>query len=257
MVGQYRLIFSSYLSIPQIHVINSLRPSDSIWQQGSGSTLAQVMACCLTAPSHYLNQCWLIISKVLWHSSEGNFVRDTSATIHTWFTKIGLKITNLNSTLNLPGANELKIYLIQWPYGQVAAAEVQVMVLVCNVVIFFSKWALSRDHFVNTPSQWETMLHWLGAFTKLCLTEPLISLIICDLVTPCSEIDLGLQSTLAQAMACCLTAPSHFLNHCWPLIDVVLCNSLDCNITGSAQVTILYNDFKDPYSNFHVYTCIM
>ena len=27
-------------------------------------TLAQVMACCLTAPSHYLNQCWLIISKL-------------------------------------------------------------------------------------------------------------------------------------------------------------------------------------------------
>ena len=34
------------------------------------STLVQVMACCLTAPSHYLNQCWLIISTVLWHSSE-------------------------------------------------------------------------------------------------------------------------------------------------------------------------------------------
>ena len=43
---------------------NSLWPSDSIWWQRPGSTLAQVMACCLTAPSHYLNQCWLIISKV-------------------------------------------------------------------------------------------------------------------------------------------------------------------------------------------------
>ena len=39
---------------------NSLRPSDAIWRHRSGSTLAQVMACCLTAPSHYLNQCWLI-----------------------------------------------------------------------------------------------------------------------------------------------------------------------------------------------------
>ena len=28
------------------------------------------MACCLTAPSHYLNQGWLIIKTVLWHSSE-------------------------------------------------------------------------------------------------------------------------------------------------------------------------------------------
>ena len=35
-----------------------------IWRQGSWSTLVQVMACCLTAPSHYLNHCWLIISKV-------------------------------------------------------------------------------------------------------------------------------------------------------------------------------------------------
>ena len=50
--------------------INSLWPSDVIWQQKSGSTLAQVMASCLTAPSHYLNQCWLIISKVLWYLSE-------------------------------------------------------------------------------------------------------------------------------------------------------------------------------------------
>ena len=40
-------------------VVNSLWPSDVIWRQGSRWTLAQVMACCLAAPSHYLNQCWL------------------------------------------------------------------------------------------------------------------------------------------------------------------------------------------------------
>ena len=59
-----------------------LGPSDAIWRQRSGSPLAQVMACCLTAPSHYLNQCWLIISKVEWHSSKGKFTRDTSAINH-------------------------------------------------------------------------------------------------------------------------------------------------------------------------------
>ena len=47
------------------NLINSLWPGDAIWWHRSGSTLAQVMACCLTAPSHYLNQCWLIISRVL------------------------------------------------------------------------------------------------------------------------------------------------------------------------------------------------
>ena len=40
------------------------------------------MACCLSAPSHYLNQCWLIIIKVQRHSSEGNFTIDTSAINH-------------------------------------------------------------------------------------------------------------------------------------------------------------------------------
>ena len=50
------------LTRPQF--VNPLWPSDAIWRQRSGSTLAQVMACYLTAPSHYLNQCWLIIRKV-------------------------------------------------------------------------------------------------------------------------------------------------------------------------------------------------
>ena len=48
-----------------IQCLNSLWPSDAIWRQGSRSTLVQVMTCCLTAPSHYLNQCWLIITKCL------------------------------------------------------------------------------------------------------------------------------------------------------------------------------------------------
>ena len=64
------------MPITNFLLFNSMRPSDAIWRHRSGSTLAQVMACCLTAPSHYLNQCWLI-SKVQWHSPEGNFARDT------------------------------------------------------------------------------------------------------------------------------------------------------------------------------------
>ena len=39
--------------------INSLWPSDDIWRHRYGLTLAQVMVCCLTASSRYLNQCWL------------------------------------------------------------------------------------------------------------------------------------------------------------------------------------------------------
>ena len=56
----------------QVCMINSLWPSDAMWRHRSGLTLAQVMAWCLTAPSHYLTQCWRIISEVLWHSPEDN-----------------------------------------------------------------------------------------------------------------------------------------------------------------------------------------
>ena len=41
--------------------VNSVWPSDAIWRHRSGATLVQVMACCLAAPSHYLNKCWVII----------------------------------------------------------------------------------------------------------------------------------------------------------------------------------------------------
>ena len=53
--------------------------SDAIWRHWSDSTLGQVMAWCLMAPSHYLNQCWLISKKVQWHLSEDNFTQGTSA----------------------------------------------------------------------------------------------------------------------------------------------------------------------------------
>ena len=81
---------------------NSLGPNDAIWRQRSGSTLAQVMACCLTAPSHYLNQCWLVISMVQWHSYEAISQEIPQPST----TKISLKITHLRITLNLPGIHE-------------------------------------------------------------------------------------------------------------------------------------------------------
>ena len=52
--------------------VNSVWPSDAICR--SCSTLAWVKAWCLTAPSHYLNLCRLIINEVFLYSPEGNFI---------------------------------------------------------------------------------------------------------------------------------------------------------------------------------------
>ena len=44
-------------------------PGDVIWWHASGSTLDQIVVCCLVAPSHYLNQWWPIIT-------DGNFTEN-------------------------------------------------------------------------------------------------------------------------------------------------------------------------------------
>ena len=77
-----------------IDPVNSLWPDDAIWRHRSGSTLAQVMVWCLTAPSHYLNHCWSIIREVQRH-----LPRDRNA----WVSEICLKTIHLKLLLNLQG----------------------------------------------------------------------------------------------------------------------------------------------------------
>ena len=66
-------------------IFNSLWPSGAIWHHGTWSTLVQVMAYCLMAPCHYLNQYWLIISEVC-----GIYLKDFGV-----FTVFGRKSTTL------------------------------------------------------------------------------------------------------------------------------------------------------------------
>ena len=69
-----QFIKAMYSSSRQV-LLNLLWPNDAIWRQRSRSTLVQVMACCLTVPSHFLNQCLLIIKGVLWYSPESKLTR--------------------------------------------------------------------------------------------------------------------------------------------------------------------------------------
>ena len=73
--GKHYRKLLSYLPGASELKINSLWPSDTIWQHRPGPPSAQVMAWCLMAPSHYLNQYWLLINRFLWHSPKTNFTR--------------------------------------------------------------------------------------------------------------------------------------------------------------------------------------
>ena len=56
-------------------------------------TLVQVMVWCLTAPSHYLKQCWIIISDALWHSNMTNFTISQVIILYNKFECYTFKIT--------------------------------------------------------------------------------------------------------------------------------------------------------------------
>ena len=65
------LIIGLSEAVCHLHInehVNSLWPSDTLWWHKSGSTLTQIMTCCMKAPSHCLNQRWLIISEMLFRS---------------------------------------------------------------------------------------------------------------------------------------------------------------------------------------------
>ena len=72
--------------------LNSFWPSDTIWRHKSGST------------------CWLIISKIYWHSYE-EILQEISLPSITW---ISVKITYPKFHSNLPGANDLKNSTSHW-----------------------------------------------------------------------------------------------------------------------------------------------
>ena len=63
--GQSGLVFLAPHLSSQISWIPGLTHCGLVmpYSDRFGSTLVQVMAWCLTAPSHYLNQCWLCISQ--------------------------------------------------------------------------------------------------------------------------------------------------------------------------------------------------
>ena len=83
--------------------VSLLWPSDAIRRHISWSTLVHVIACCLTAPSLCLNQCWLTICIVPWHSTEDSIKKDLKIPI--W--KIRLKTAVRKSQPAFPGTNEL------------------------------------------------------------------------------------------------------------------------------------------------------
>ena len=63
-LNQWCLSLLMYICTTQPQWVKWLWPSHTMWWHRSESTLAQAMACCIRVPSHYLNQCWIIIKGI-------------------------------------------------------------------------------------------------------------------------------------------------------------------------------------------------
>ena len=84
LIFTFIILITTCPSIP----INSLWPSDTTWWHRFVSTLALVIVCCLKAPSHSLNQCWLIRNVLCMHlrtiSKEGLMNLVHSSRLNFW-----------------------------------------------------------------------------------------------------------------------------------------------------------------------------
>ena len=109
---------------PKLHILTHCGIVMPYGDIDVGSILAQVMACCLTAPSHYLNQCWLI-SEVLWHSPGNNFYMSAQATIlHNEFEIYTFEITTIFPLVPHKCVGELHQHWLRlWPVAHLVPSH--------------------------------------------------------------------------------------------------------------------------------------
>ena len=153
IVANFLMLISQWsLLHKHAYNIDSLRPSDAIWWHRSRSTLAQVMACCLMAPSHYRNQCWLIFSKVQWHPLEGNCTKIAQSLI--------TKINNLKFHSNLPVDNELKYIFRPWQHCEISCKLSCYIETVHGHVTasgIFRAHVVDKNSVTHSPREWHSM----------------------------------------------------------------------------------------------------
>ena len=171
MIWQPSQVYNGNPYIPiRCCFLNLLWPSDTIWRLISGSTLAQVRDCCLTTPSHYLNQCWLIISEVIlaftWRQFHGKCPK-------IFIFDMGLKMIYFRWQLHFPRANELKVN--KGPVDKVNSIAVD------TPCVARSSATMSLTLQIYTDT---CLPHWRISTTWPILTH-------CGLVTPYGDRDLG------------------------------------------------------------------
>ena len=91
------------LVVRQMRHLNSLTPEAAIWCHGTWSTMVQVMACCVVAPSHYLKS-WTNVD-LSWMRSGGIPLRPISQEMFNILTHWGWVMHKCISNITIIGSD--------------------------------------------------------------------------------------------------------------------------------------------------------
>ena len=126
--------------------VNILWTTDSIWRHKPGSTLAHVMACCLTAPRHNLKQRSFIISGFVWHSASGIIRRRSED--NSQQNKVENCISKTHSDLQGTCYSYASLYVLilvfGWAMAQYHIEKMKIQTLLRPFLLFYCK--LSAIH---------------------------------------------------------------------------------------------------------------
>ena len=139
--GSHELLYLYFLDTvaQQRHMVTNIHRS--------GSTLTQIMACCLMASSHYLIQYWLVTNEVLWHSPERKITRSAQATLlYIKFENYTFKIIGLSPRgqwVKLTSLQYYKLWLAIFSYYMYQQTMLtNTMLIICANICF--TWATCR-----------------------------------------------------------------------------------------------------------------
>ena len=149
-------------------IINPLWPSDAIWQPRSGSTLAEVIACCLTAPSYYLQANADLSPNVFC----GFHLRVISQGLMKLIQNIYLEITLLKSQPHHHWANELNTIMSYW-YHLIWLTSSCLILNIHNMCMMCLDISTIKITAISTRHQWVKYLDdILFKRTYFCLYRP-------------------------------------------------------------------------------------
>ena len=122
------------------------------------------MACSLMAPSHYLNNYWLIVKRILWHSPEGNFTKVLMNLIGNTCLKATLKLSpHPPVTTELNGPRKITMGKnTSWTHLKVARFYI-LYIGISNQLI---KWGQLRAWFIFSWASSKTAVLSIGIWKK-------------------------------------------------------------------------------------------